>query len=162
MLKKFDHWLGIAEKGVLVALFLLMVLLSFAQVILREFFSTGFLWADVFLRHCVLWVGFLGAGIATQQNKHFAIDFVKRLLPAKFSAAAEIMIDFFAVVCLYFLSDAAIKFIQDDYTHGSVLFSLGTVQVKSFWMNAIIPIGFILLTVHFFLKLLSGFLPAQE
>ena len=68
------------ERGVLVLLFSLMIVLAFAQVVLRNFFSVGLIWADPLLRNSVLWLGFIGASLATQQDKHIRIDLVGRFL----------------------------------------------------------------------------------
>jgi TRAP-type C4-dicarboxylate transport system permease small subunit len=154
--EKIDQCLGKVEQWVLVSLLFLMVFLAFLQVILRQFFSIGLLWADVFLRHCVLWVGFLGAAIATQEHKHFAIDFLKKLLSPAKKKWAELITNVFALACLFLLGGAAISFFKDEYTYPSTLFTIGTLEVPSFWMTAIIPIGFILLFIHFLLKLFHG------
>lgn len=152
IIKKLDEALNTAEKWVLVFLFSFMIALAFLQVILRQFFSAGLLWGDIFLRHGVLWVGFMGAAIGVSQNKHFAIDILKKSLPQKWKDCTELLIDSFAIVCLALLSSSAFKFFVDDKSSGSVLFMVGSLEVPSFWMNAIIPLGFILLLVHFALK----------
>ncbi|MDE2237792.1 MAG: TRAP transporter small permease subunit, partial [Elusimicrobia bacterium] len=46
--------------------------LAFLQVLRRELFGSGALWADPLLRSLVLWVGFLGAALAAAEDKHFA------------------------------------------------------------------------------------------
>ena len=129
-----------------------MILLSFLQVLLRQFFSSGILWGDTFLRHLVLWVGFLGATVATAENKHFTIEFLKKSFPEKTRRALEISIDFFSVVTLFFLSQAAVKFLRDELGSASILFSAGSIEVPAWWLDLIIPSGFILLLVHFAIK----------
>ena len=130
-----------------------MVGLAFLQVILRSFFSAGILWADVFLRHLVLWVGFLGAAVGVEENGHFAIDVLKKSLPETARGPAEWLTDLFSAAVLVFLSHAAWKFFEDDRASGSVLFTLGNIGIPSWWMNAIVPIAFVLLFLHFALRL---------
>lgn len=132
-----------------------MVLLSFTQVILRHFFSIGIVWGDVFLRHLVLWVGFLGASIATEEKKHFSIDFLKGKFPKNFSKSLTIAIDFFAIYTLLYLLGASLKFFKDEVQFRSILFSIGTMQVPGFWIDSIIPLGFFLLLLHFIFGLLD-------
>lgn len=155
LLNHFKRLLVSFEKFLLVSLFSIMVLLSFVQVLLREFFSTGFFWGDIFLRHLVLWVAFLGAAIATQENRHFTIDVVKKLLPKKGKILSEIVAELFALVCLFFLSGSAFKFFESEWDSHTILFTVGNVQIPSFWMIAIIPLGFSLLWVHFLIKMLE-------
>lgn len=138
-------------------LFLIMVLLSFAQVLLREFFSTGFLWADTFLRHLVLWVGFLGAGLAVGSSSHFVIDITKKFLPEKAKRLSEIIIALFSLTVLALLFSAAYEFLKYDIETKAVLFSIGTFEVPAFWMNLILPLGFALLFAHFLLQAILYF-----
>lgn len=144
--------LVIFERFFLALLLFVMIFLAFTQVILRQFFSTGLLWADVFLRHLVLWVGFLGAAIATDEEKHFAIDFVKKMLPEKIKWFNHLLIDGFAVATLSLLCQSAVKFFRDELETKSILFTLGTLDVPAWWMDLIVPAGFILILIHFILK----------
>lgn len=154
---QLNRFLLKTEKTLIVVLLSVMILLAFLQVILRQFFSMGFLWADVFLRHLVLWVGFLGAAIATQEGKHFAIDLVKKFFPERIRKIVEIVTNAFAVGCLLFIADAAVRFFKDEKEIGTILFTVGRLQVPSYWLNLIIPLGFILILIHFFLKLAEDF-----
>lgn len=152
LIKTLQKLLEKIESWTLVFLLSVIILLSFLQVILRQFFLGGFIWGDIFLRHLVLWVGFLGAMLAAGQNKHFVIDILKDRLPERLKACAEILANLFALACLFLLSNAAIKFFKDELDYGSDLFSLGTLDVPGAWLNVIIPAGFIMLFVHFLLN----------
>lgn len=143
------------ERGLLVLLFLGIVLLAFLQVILREFFSTGILWADVFLRHIVMWVGFLGAALAVKPSKHFVIDIVRKYLPQKAKRFIEIVTALFSLAVLAFLTAAAYKFLKQDIESRAILFAVGTFEVPAFWLNLIFPLGFLLLFIHFAAALIS-------
>ncbi len=154
MFNALERFLEGIEKTALIVLLCVMIGLSFLQVVLRAGFSTGLLWADVFLRHLVLWVGFLGAVVAVSQNKHFAMDVILNFFPRKLQRAVQVMIDFFALAVLYLLSRSAIRFFQDDAQSGAILFHLREFAVPSAWMNAIIPAAFALLGVHFAFKTL--------
>ena len=57
-----------------------MIIMAFGQVVLRNFFHTSIEWGDVFLRHLVLWLGFLGAVIATGEGRHLKIEFINKLV----------------------------------------------------------------------------------
>ncbi|MCK5573045.1 MAG: TRAP transporter small permease subunit, partial [Bacteroidetes bacterium] len=71
-------------ETVLLVLFLgVMVVLAFAQVVMRNIFQTGFLWGDPLVRHLVLWVGFMGAAIAASDERHISIDAINKFLPIR-------------------------------------------------------------------------------
>ena len=133
-----------------------MVGLSFLQVVLRLCFASSLLWADIFLRHLVLWVGFLGAALAASSASHSAIDLVKKILPEKFRRPVHVLVHLCACAALILLSGAALRFFKDDMDSNSILFTIGATAVPSYWMNVMIPVGFILLLLHFALGMFSG------
>lgn len=58
-----------------------MIVLAAAQIFLRNFFDTGFLWADPLLRILVLWIAMLGALAASRGNRQITVDIVPRVVP---------------------------------------------------------------------------------
>ena len=153
---KVDQFLDRIEQALIMVFLTVMVGLSFLQVVLRLFFSTSILWGDVFLRHLVLWVGFLGAAEAASEGHHFTIDLVKKILPDSFRKPVFYLINSLASIGLLYLSGAALEFFRDEFSAKSVLFSVGSFRVPSYWMTASIPFGFLLLLVHFILHTLAG------
>lgn len=140
------------ETALLVGIAAVMILMAFLQVILREVFSAGILWGDIFLRHLVLWAGFLGGAIAAEKKSHFAIDVLQKALPERTRAFVSLAIHAAAVACLVLLVRAAVDFYRYELDAGSILFTAGEVSVPEYALNSIIPAGFILLAVHFFLN----------
>lgn len=69
------------EDAILAGALALLVLLSAAQIVMREAFATGWVWAEPASRTLVLWLAMLGALAATRDHKHIAIDALPRLLP---------------------------------------------------------------------------------
>ena len=55
-----------------------MIVLAGTQILLRNLFDSGFVWIDPLLRVMVLWLGLLGATVATRQDKHIRIDLLSR------------------------------------------------------------------------------------
>jgi TRAP-type C4-dicarboxylate transport system permease small subunit len=151
-LKNLERRLTAAEEGILVALLLFMVLMSFLQVILRVFFSTGILWADTLLRHLVLWVGFLGACLAASAGRQFAMDASDRVLKGRVKTAVHLLCHAFtAVVCL-FLLQASITFFREEYVHSETLLTVFGRDIPAWTLESILPIGFALLLVHYLIK----------
>lgn len=151
-LRKAERWLVDAERTLLTAMLAVMVTLSFLQVVLRAAFSSGLLWADTFLRHLVLWVGFLGAATAASADRQFAMDAAVGLLPGRGKAAARCAVDLFAASVCALLTRASWRFFLDERAAGSVLFMLGTLRVETWVFEAILPGGFLLLCAHYLLR----------
>ena len=103
------------QKTFIVVIFLALLILSFAQVVLRLFFRSGIEGADSIIRYLVMWVGFLGASLATYKNRHINIDIVtqfikninKRVIGAIVNFAAFVICGFFLKSSIYYLIYAA-------------------------------------------------------
>jgi TRAP-type C4-dicarboxylate transport system permease small subunit len=76
------------------------MLLAVAQIVLREAFSTGFVWADELLKLLVLWLAMVGSVAASRDNRHIRIDALSHILPDTAIKLTRILVDLFAVaVC---------------------------------------------------------------
>jgi TRAP-type C4-dicarboxylate transport system permease small subunit len=121
------------------------------QVILRNIFSFGFLWADPLLRYMVLWVGFLGAVIATREGKHFGVDFLNRYLPKKILHGVRTFIDVFATVISFMLMYAAFQFLFEAIGAEE----LDVFEIPKRFYFSIIPIGFGLIGLQFLFNIIN-------
>ncbi len=150
-MKKINDWIGKVEGYLLTTLLLVMILFAFTQVILRNFFSTGITWADALVRNLVLWVGFIGASVATKDDGHLAMDLVSRFLPHKLRKPTAIFVhaaSSFVCACLTY---AAYQFVLGEKESGTLLMP----GVPNYWAVSIIPIGFALMTLRFALKIIT-------
>lgn len=152
LLRSLDRFLVKAETVLLVAFLTAMILLSFAQVILRNVFDTGILWADPFVRHLLIWAGFLGAAIATHEERHIGIDALTKFFTPKLKTLAQIFTSLFALIVCYYLADAALVFLRDEKAAGSEF-----VLSMPLWVAIIIiPAGYALMGVHFVVKIIES------
>lgn len=147
-LERLDDKLAAVEGWLLVALVSLMVGLSFAQVVLRNLFRLGLPWADIVLRHMVLWAGFVGASLATRQGRHIAIDVVSRFLPA--AARRWLSASLHGAACLIslLLARASWSFLAAERLGRTTL--LG--GIPTWWAQSIILVGFGLMAFRFGLR----------
>lgn len=153
LLQKFDTLLNKAEGGLLILLLMVMILLAFVQVVLRNAFSSGILWADILLRHLVLWIGFLGAALAASSDRHISIDALTRFLPERVKRGVNVLSHLFAAFICFLFFRAALTFIENERIDGSTVYA----EIPSWYAQIIIPIGFGLLFIHFLIRaILSG------
>jgi C4-dicarboxylate transporter DctQ subunit len=147
-LERIDEAIGRVEQ-VLVVLFLgLMITIAFLQIFLRNFFFTGLDWGDLLVRNLVLWVGFIGATLATKEEKHISIDLVSRWLSLRARYIAACIIHAFAFFVCGELFYAATKFISNEFQTGYRTF-LG---LPAWVPEMILPLTFILIAVRFVLR----------
>lgn len=133
-----------------------MVLLSFGQVLLRQVFGIGLLWGDTFLRHAVLWVGFLGASLAAAQEKNFAFEALAERCAPKAKAALGLISRIFTAIVCALLAKAAWKFLLDERASRALLFRAFGVDVSSWIFALIVPAGFTLIGLHALLRAALG------
>jgi TRAP-type transport system small permease protein len=161
-LHKLENRLLGAERLLLTLLVVGMTLLGFVQIVLRKAFSGGFLWADTFLRHLVLWVAFLGAGAAVAQNKHFGADLGERLFTGRKRLIAQLVVQVITVGVCALLARASYVFIHDEFGSARSHIALGPLQVPGSWYEVILPVGFCLLFVHYVIKSLETALELRK
>ncbi|MGA9117232.1 MAG: TRAP transporter small permease [Bacteroidota bacterium] len=147
-LRILDRGLLRAETALLVLLLGALVLLAFSQVVLRNAFGTGWIWADTIVRHLVLWSGFMGAALAAGQERHIGIDALTHFLPARIREAARSLTGLFAVTVCWILLDAALRFIADEKSSGSEI----ALSIPTWVALLIIPVGYGLVGVHFLVR----------
>jgi TRAP-type C4-dicarboxylate transport system permease small subunit len=150
-IRKLNEIVGKIEGYLLTLILVVMIGFAFTQVILRNFFHTGITWADALVRHLVLWVGFIGASVATKEDGHLAMDLVSRFLPDKLRKPTAMFVhgaSSFVCACLAF---ASYKFMLGEKEGGEMLLP----GVPSYWAVSIIPIGFCIMTVRFALRIIT-------
>ena len=150
---RLDERISQVEKGFITILLTMMILMAFFQIVLRNFFDTGISWGDSLVRYLVVWVGFIGAAIATREGKHINIDVVSRWLTGPGSNYIQLISHFFSAAICGLLTLAAVKFIRFEAQMGSTAFFELPVWVP----QIIIPVTFGLMTLRFAVRFLREY-----
>jgi TRAP-type C4-dicarboxylate transport system permease small subunit len=134
------------EDAMVVTVLLTMIVIAFLQIALRNLATSGISWGDPFLRYLVLWVGLLGAMVATREDNHIRIDILPNFIKSeKIKIIARIINDIFAATVCFFLTYASIEFLKLE-AEGN-LFAFGTVPA---WVGELIlPFGFSIIGLRF-------------
>ena len=133
------------EKFIVTVLLILMILVAFSQIVLRNFFATGIDWGDALVRYLVVWVAFIGAAIATKEGKHINIDILSRWITGAGSTWIQITSYLFSMIICGLLTLAAITFIGFEVEMGSSAFF----KFPAWIPELIIPVTFGLMTLRF-------------
>lgn len=70
------------NQGLIVVLMGSMAALVFANVLMRYVFNQSIFWVEEFTQIQMIWVAYLGAGLALREGRHVAVDMLQDLLPA--------------------------------------------------------------------------------
>lgn len=151
LLNRLTHITESAENGLLVLLLGAMVLLATTQILLRNLWDTGLVWADPALRVAVLWIALLGALAASRDDNHIRIDLLTRFLPVRLKAHIKLITDLFSALVCALLAWHSARFVYSEWQDGGMVFA----AVPAWACELIMPIGFAIMALRF---LLTGLL----
>lgn len=113
-IRRFDERVARVEGALAVVVLLGMVVVASFQALIFNIAGRNIAWAqamveslswvDGFLQKCTLWIAFLGASLATQKDKHIAVDLLPRLAPARVSAILRVIASLGACVIAFVLA----------------------------------------------------------
>jgi C4-dicarboxylate transporter, DctQ subunit len=145
--ERLDEAIGRLEKALMVLCLGLMIVTAFAQIALRNFMGIGLSWSESMVRYLVLWVGFIGASLATREGRHITIE-VFNLKP---SAGGRRYLSAFSQLCAVVvcaaMTWAAVKFVRDDAQIGNRTF----LDLPTWILETIIPATFAVMSLRFLL-----------
>ncbi len=115
-LRRFDDGIARGEGAIAAFVLLTMILLASLQAALRNLTYFDLQWAndalrelewiDQYLKKGTLWLAFLGASLATRDERHIAIDLLPKLLPEKGKLVLKGVAALAASVISFFLARA--------------------------------------------------------
>lgn len=140
------------EDGALVALLLAMILLAGVDILARTLFGGGIVWVQPLLRVMVLWIGLLGALLATRSREHIAIDLTSRLAGPVLKRWLSVITSAFAAFICAVVAINAQAFVSLAYEFGDVAFG----RVPAWPLQTIIPLSFGLMSLRFAVQSLAA------
>jgi C4-dicarboxylate transporter DctQ subunit len=151
ILQRTVRVLHIIEDSLLVSILLAMILLAFSQIVMRNFFGTGTIWLDPLLRVLVLWVGLLGALVATRQDKQISVDVLTRILPPGLKRLSTIVTRSFAAIVSAIIAWHSFRFLIDEWNSGATAFA----SVPAWLPESILPFGFSIIALRYTLQVIN-------
>ena len=145
---RFDNFVSRLEQVLITVLLSAMILTAFLQIVLRNFFSTGLAWGDPLVRYLVIWVGFIGAALATKEGKHITIEIVSHWLSGQANRYLQSASHLFSAIVCGLLTWAAFKFVRVEALMGGP----GFLGLPAWAPQVIIPVAFGLMTLRFGLQ----------
>jgi len=150
-LLKLNDAVGKVETFFLCVSLITMLFLAFLQVIMRDVFNAGIPWADSIVRLLVLWVGFIGAILATKLDQHLTLEVLTKYMPERARHLASVAVKIFAIAICWFLLQASLRFLADEMSTGEKFLHL----FPSWYTLAIMPVTFALIPFHMVIGILK-------
>jgi TRAP-type C4-dicarboxylate transport system permease small subunit len=136
---------ALIEDTLLVLILAAMVGLAATQIILRNLFDGAILWADPMLRVSVLWVGMIGAMVATRSDKQISVDAVSLFLPTRLKARVRVVTDLFTAVVSAVVAWSALRLVLDDRAAGVTAIA----HVPVWICETILPVAFAVIAIRY-------------
>lgn len=144
------------NRWILIALLAAMSLIVFANVCSRYLSNFSIPWSEEVARHMMVWLTFLGAGPVLRAGGHIAVENLQDALPREFAIAVRVVVA--ALLMGFFVLTAWVGW---DYMTRSAYQLTAATQISFAWVYSAIPIGGILMIVHF-IFILRGYILDRE
>jgi C4-dicarboxylate transporter, DctQ subunit len=152
--ERLDEAVGRLEKIFMVLFLGLMIVVAFAQITLRNFMGIGLSWSESLVRYLVLWIGFIGASLATREGRHITIEVIKLRPPASGRRYLAALSQLCGVAVCALMTWAAVKFVHDDAQIGNRTF----LDLPTWVLETIIPATFAIMSLRFLLHAIRAVL----
>lgn len=143
LLGRAERVLVVANQAVIVSLMMLMAGLVFANVITRYVFGFSLNWSEEIARYAMVWVTYLGAGLAMREGQHVAIEYLQSVLPRRWQPYVRAGVWLVIMAFLIVFTIAGFQFSSFAWRQRS--------PVMGWRMGAVyltIPIGTMLFALH--------------
>ena len=139
------------EDTLLALLLVSMIALAGTQIILRNLFDSGLVWIDPLLRVMVLWLGLLGATVATRYDKHIQIDLLSRQFKRNTHRLLLVFVGQVSAWTCLIIAWFGLDWIRLDYEDGVV----GVIGLPAWAIELSIPLAFALIGLRYGLQSLQ-------
>ncbi len=142
------------EDYILVSLLLVMIFMAVLQIFLRNFFDSGIVWGDSLVRVLVLWIGLIGAMVASRTDNHISIDILSRYLPSQIKKFTTLVTHVFTAVIAALMAWFSLSFVKMEMNDNLIAFA----NVPAWVCESIIPIAFMVICIRYTLFSINSFI----
>lgn len=114
----------------------------------------GYSWAQDLSKILIMWVGFVGASMATHERKHIRIDFVRKAIPERFRSYYNGVGHLVTVVFCALLLVLASWYLFDRLRMGA---TLASIDLKVWLLVLPIPLALAVMVVRFSARMVAAF-----
>lgn len=146
MLDRFERVLVAANRLVVLAMMAAMLALVFANVVARYVLGVSIIWAEEVSQYLMVWVAWLGAGLAMREGRHVAVEMLQDALPGLPRRALRIAIGAAILAFLVLLTVLGFRFSAFAWRNETPVLNIpmGIPYLA-------IPLGAMLFAAHFLL-----------
>lgn len=133
-------------------IFVVMIVVVFAQVMLRYFFDAPLAWSDELARLLLVWMSFLGVALVHYSNAgHPAVTFIQEKFPVHFREMVNILLNLALAICFLVIFKASL-----DYTIANHRFVSAVLHYPNSVKYAVMPLCMALMAIKSLLNFCYG------
>ena len=145
LIQRFISLVQKIEDYILIGLLLIMITMAVFQIFLRNFFDSGIVWGDSLVRVLVLWIGLVGAMVASRTDNHISIDILSRYLPSSIKPFTSLATHVFTAVVTGVMAWFSLEFVRMEMGDKMIAFA----GVPAWVCESIIPIAFLVISIRY-------------
>jgi len=140
---RFERYLVAANRWVIFLMMAVMATLVFVNVITRYVFNFSIIWAEEVSQYLMIWIAYLGAGLALREGRHVAVEMLQDRLPTALGRRLRIAVGGLVLIFLGVVTVLGFQFAVFVWNQETPVLniSLGIPSLA-------IPIGALLFAAH--------------
>jgi TRAP-type transport system small permease protein len=140
---RFERYLVTANRAIIFVMMAVMATLVFVNVIARYVLNFSIIWAEEVSQYLMIWIAYLGAGLALREGRHVALELLHDSLPVALGRKMRMVIGGLVLAFLGAVTVLGFQFVVFVWPQETPVLniSLGIPSLA-------IPIGTLLFAVH--------------
>ena len=99
-----------ANQALIVAMMAVMIALVFANVVCRYVLNFSIVWAEELSQYLMVWIAFLGAGLAMREGRHVAVEMLQDAFSQRAARAIRVVVGLLVLAFLVVLVVLGLRF----------------------------------------------------
>jgi TRAP-type C4-dicarboxylate transport system permease small subunit len=142
-LRRAEQLVVAANRAVIFLMMAVMASLVFVNVITRYLFNFSIIWAEEVSQYLMIWIAYLGAGLALREGRHVAVEMLQDRLPTALARRVRMAVGGLVLAFLGVVTVLGFQFVSFVWSQETPVLniSLGIPSLA-------IPIGTLLFAAH--------------
>ena len=145
LLGRINQLISRLEDSLLIGLVAGLLLVAVAQIILRNAFGEGLLWAEPAMRIAVLWIAMIGGMVACREGGHIKINLFEVYVQGRARRLLASLAHLGACLTCAALAYASWLFVGYERMDAMTTF----LNLPAWWFESILPVGFTVMALRF-------------
>jgi TRAP-type transport system small permease protein len=140
---RFERYFLAANRAVIFMMMVVMTTLVFVNVVARYAFNFSIIWTEEVSQYLMIWIAYLGAGLALREGRHVALEMLHDRLPVALGRKVRMVVGGLLLAFLGVVTVLGFQFAVFVWNQETPVLniSLGIPSLA-------IPIGALLFAVH--------------